>query len=69
MVSNKVEVYSLSAKKDGLAQAHYWSSDGTGDFDLAEAEGVHRGTKIIIHLKEDAKQYAIKHIVEGVVKK
>lgn len=69
MVADKVEVYSLSAKREGVAQAHYWSSDGTGEYDLREAEGVSRGTKIIVHLKENAKNYAIKHVIEGVVKK
>lgn len=69
MVSDKVEVYSLSATKDGGNQAHFWTSDGTGEYELSEAEGVDRGTKIIIHLKENAKNFAIKHVVEGIVKK
>lgn len=45
MVSDKVEVYSKSAVSD--EPAHQWISDGSGEFDLAEAEGVERGTKII----------------------
>lgn len=69
MVSDKVEVYSLSATKEGGNQAHYWLSNGTGEYELSEADGVARGTKIIIHLKDSAKNFAIKHVVEGIIKK
>jgi len=69
MVSDKVEVYSLSGTKAGKGQAHYWTSAGTGEFEISEADGVGRGTKIIIHLREDMKQFAIKHVIEGIVKK
>jgi hypothetical protein len=34
-------------------------------FDFAEADGVSRGTKVIIHLKDDCKRYALKTAVEG----
>jgi len=67
MVSDKVDVYSLSAKPNSVA--HYWTSTGSGDYEIAEAEGVSRGTKVIIHLKESEKNFAIKHVVEGIVKK
>jgi len=69
MVSEKVEVYSLSAKKDGTGQAIYWTSDGSGDYELGNADGCKRGTKVIIHLKDNAKEFSIKHVVEGIVKK
>jgi len=68
MVSDKVDVYSMSAKKDETV-AHYWSSNGTGEYEISEATGVARGTKVIIHLKETEKQFSIKHTVEGIVKK
>lgn len=68
MVSDKVEVYSLPANgkaEDGI----YWTSDGSGEYELGEATGCKRGTKIIIHLRDDAKEFSIKHVVEGIVKK
>lgn len=68
MVSDKVEVYSLpatGAAEDGI----YWTSDGSGEYELGSATGCTRGTKIIIHLKDDAKEFSIKHVVEGIVKK
>lgn len=67
MVSDKVEVYSMGAKID--SEPIFWTSDGSGSYELGKASGCKRGTKIIIHLKEDAKEFAIKHVVEGIVKK
>eukprot|EP00462_Mataza_sp_D1_P018710 CAMPEP_0175141596 /NCGR_PEP_ID=MMETSP0087-20121206/12233_1 /TAXON_ID=136419 /ORGANISM="Unknown Unknown, Strain D1" /LENGTH=707 /DNA_ID=CAMNT_0016425109 /DNA_START=142 /DNA_END=2265 /DNA_ORIENTATION=- len=68
MVATKVEVFSRTCKGD-VETAHYWSSDGSGDYSIAQATGVSRGTKIKIHLKESEKKFAIKHIIEGIVKK
>jgi len=35
-----------------------WISDGTGDFEVENIELAHRGSSIILHLREDALQYA-----------
>lgn len=69
MVSNKVEVFTLSGDAEKDVNAWHWSSDGEGVFDLSKAEGVNRGTKIIIHLKESCKEFSLKHQVEGIIKK
>lgn len=45
-----------------------WVSDGTGTYTISECPGLHRGTKIIIELKEDAHDYAQKWKVEGIIK-
>lgn len=37
----------------------------TGKYDISEAEGVQRGTKIVIHLKGDCYDYAKEDIVKG----
>ena len=37
----------------------------TGSYDIAEAEGVARGTKIIVHLKNDCRRFSLKTEVEG----
>lgn len=34
-------------------------------YELAEADGVERGTKISIHLKEDCRRFSLKTAVEG----
>ena len=34
-----------------------WSSDGTGEFEVADMERPERGTRVILHLKDDAHDY------------
>jgi molecular chaperone HtpG len=65
MVAEKVEVFSRQA---GEAQGHVWASDGLGTFTVAPADGVSRGTRIVLHLKDDAKDYLEDWKVEDVVK-
>eukprot|EP00123_Amoebidium_parasiticum_P006975 comp17791_c0_seq1/m.17845 comp17791_c0_seq1/g.17845 ORF comp17791_c0_seq1/g.17845 comp17791_c0_seq1/m.17845 type:complete len:704 (-) comp17791_c0_seq1:384-2495(-) len=57
MVGHKVKVYSKSATSEDN-KGHLWVSDGTGQYELSEADGVQRGTKIIIELRDDCKKYA-----------
>ncbi|OJW49631.1 MAG: molecular chaperone HtpG [Alphaproteobacteria bacterium 41-28] len=54
MVASQVDVISLRA---GKKEAHKWSSNGTDSFTVEKADLEHQGTKIILHLKEDAKEY------------
>lgn len=65
MAGEKVRVQSRSW--DG-SEGHEWASDGSGSFTVAAMEGLHRGTRIIIDLKEDAYEYAqqwkVKNIIE-----
>ncbi|XP_025962236.2 heat shock protein 75 kDa, mitochondrial isoform X3 [Dromaius novaehollandiae] len=67
MVADKVEVFSQSAEPGN--PGYHWSSDGSGVFEIAEASGVRTGTKIIIHLKEDCKEFANEDRVKEVVTK
>lgn len=41
------------------------SNPSSGMFEIAEASGVRTGTKIIIHLKEDCKEFANEDRVKG----
>jgi molecular chaperone HtpG len=66
MIANKVEVIS---RKFDEEKAHVWESDGSSNFKVAEAlENTPRGTKIILHLKDDASDFLdrfhIKHVVQ-----
>ncbi len=61
------EVRVQSRSWDG-SQGHEWKSDGSGSFTITEMDGLHRGTRVIIELKEDAHQYAQKWKVESVIK-
>jgi HSP90 family molecular chaperone len=65
MAGTKVRVQSRSW--DG-SEGHEWESDGSGSFTIKEETGLHRGTKIIVELKEDAHDYAVKWKVESIIK-
>ena len=65
MAGSKVRVQSRSW--DG-SEGHEWESDGSGSFTIKEESGLHRGTRIIVELKEDAHDYAVKWKVESIIK-
>ncbi len=66
MVAKSVKVYSHSWKTG--EPGHVWSSDGSGSYEIEETEGLSRGSKIVIELKDDCAEYAtdgrIKEILE-----
>ena len=57
IVSDTVEVYS---KREGDQVGHCWTSDGSGEFEISEVDEINleRGTRIVLHLKPEFKQYA-----------
>ncbi|XP_063046289.1 heat shock protein 75 kDa, mitochondrial [Engraulis encrasicolus] len=67
MVADKVEVFSQAA--DPTTPAYKWTSDGSGVFEIAEASGVRQGTKIVLHLKDDCKEFSAEDRVKEVVTK
>uniref|UniRef100_A0A8C9T0S5 TNF receptor-associated protein 1 n=1 Tax=Scleropages formosus TaxID=113540 RepID=A0A8C9T0S5_SCLFO len=67
MVADQVDVYSQSAEPG--SPGYKWSSDGSGVFEIAEASGVRQGTKIVLHLKEDCKEFSTEDRVKEVVTK
>lgn len=68
MVAEKVDVISRRAGSDS---AWKWSSDGKGSYeviavDLADAPA--RGTRVVLHLMNDAKKYTGKWAVEKIIR-
>ncbi|MGE0747797.1 MAG: molecular chaperone HtpG, partial [Rhodospirillales bacterium] len=65
MVADRVEVISRRAGED---QAWRWSSDGKGTFTVAEADKPDRGTRVILHLTQDADEFLepmrLSHVVK-----
>jgi molecular chaperone HtpG len=58
MVADKVDVIS---RKAGTTEASIWSSDGKGTYSVSPvdlSEAPQRGTRVVLHLMEDAKTYA-----------
>ncbi len=68
IVADKITVESRRA---GLpaAEGVRWSSDGTGEFDVAQIERAERGTSITLHLKEEAEDYLNAWKLKGVINK
>lgn len=67
MVASNVDVIT---KKAGEETAYKWSSDGSGEFDLAPAIKESNGTVIYIKLKdEEASEFASKHRIQNIVGK
>ena len=67
MVSDKVEIFSLSYKED--AKAVHWSCDGTPEYTMEETIKADRGTDIVLHINDEFKQYLEDATIEGLLKK
>jgi molecular chaperone HtpG len=68
MVAERVDVVSRRA---GADEAWLWSSDGRGSYSVSPVDVVDappRGTRITLHLMEDAKTYTSRWSVERIVK-
>jgi len=66
MVADKVEVFTRSWREgsEGLC----WASDGKGGYTIAPAEDAPaRGTRIVLTLKEDAKEFAREYRIRSLV--
>src|SRR5262245_45829068 len=64
MVADKVAVES---RKAGEAEGWRWESDGKGEFVVEPAEGIERGTRITLHLRQGEEDFLeperLRHIV------
>ncbi|MGE9294627.1 MAG: ATP-binding protein, partial [Puniceicoccales bacterium] len=56
MVAKEVKVFTHTWKQDG--EGLCWTSDGSGKYTIEPAEGQRRGTKIVITLLDDYKEFA-----------
>jgi molecular chaperone HtpG len=67
MVADKVTLYTRSHHQEG--ESLVWESDGVGSYTItAGEEDLSRGTKMVLHLKEDAYDYAKEETVQRVIK-
>lgn len=66
LVADRVEVISKAA---GQEQAYRWESDAKDSFTITPAEREGRGTTLILHLKEDAKEYAGAYRIKDVIRR
>ena len=56
MVAKRVRVYTHSWKKTGTHLV--WTSDGSGSYEIEAIKGQRRGCKVVIHLKDEDKEFS-----------
>ena len=66
MVSDKVEIYTKSFKD---ASGVYWSCDGSPEFELYDVDYNDRGTKIVLHINEDSKEFLEASRIKSILEK
>jgi molecular chaperone HtpG len=66
MVADTVEVIT---KKIGDEKAWKWTSDGKGEYEIAEAQRDAAGTTVTLHLNEAGREYADRWRIEGIIRK
>jgi molecular chaperone HtpG len=66
MVADKVAVHTRSWHADSPELV--WTSDGRSGYEIEETSGLDRGSKLVLHLKEDCAGYAsearVKHLIQ-----
>ncbi len=66
MVSDKVEIYTKSYKDESGV---YWSCDGSPEFELYQVDYNERGTKIVLHINEESKEFLESARIKGILEK
>lgn len=66
IVADRVQVITRRADADDAVQ---WISTGTGEFSIESVAREGRGTDVILHLKEDAKDFVEPHFLRNLISK
>ncbi|MCW3088027.1 MAG: htpG [Sediminibacterium sp.] len=67
MVSDKVEIFTKSHKE--AASGVYWSCDGSPEFELYDVDYNERGTKIVLHINEESKEFLEAGRIRGILER
>jgi molecular chaperone HtpG len=68
IVADRVEVYTRRAGAEP-AEGVRWESDGSGEFSVENVAVERRGTRVVLHLKEDATEFADAWRLRSLVKR
>ena len=68
IVADKVTVESRRAGLDASAAVR-WESEGEGEFTIENIEREERGTRVILHLKDDQTEFAESYRIESLIRK
>ena len=63
-----MEVFSKTAEDEVVVR---WMSEGDGEFEVSDVHnvGFTRGTKIVLHLRADCREFAREKEIENIIKK
>ncbi len=67
MVSDKVEIYSKSYKKN--AKAVKWTCSGTPEYTLEEPDRKDRGTEVVLYLDKDSREFLEENRINELLRK
>ena len=67
MVADSVEVVTRGYRKN--SEHLVWRSSGDGVFEITKGKGHRRGTKVVVSLREDAKEYSDPDVIRGILRK
>lgn len=66
MVSDQVTIYTKSHKE---GSGVYWSCDGSPEFELYDVDYDQRGTKIVLHINEESKEFLEANRIKGILER
>lgn len=67
MVSENIEIYTKSYRED--AAGVHWVSDGNSTYTIGDAEIKSRGTKIVMHLAPEEKEFTDEKVIKKLLEK
>lgn len=67
MAAKRVTVFSRSYRPEDTGWQ--WTSEGTGGYEIVPAGDLPRGTRIVLELKDDAREFARAETIEGLIKR
>ena len=68
IVADKVEVFTRRAGAKA-EEGVYWACSGEAEYELGDVQLKSRGTRVVLHLKADAKEYSSDWSVRSIIKK
>ena len=66
MVSDKVDIFTKSHKE---GSGVYWSCDGSPEFELYDVDYNERGTKIVLHISDENKEFLEAGRIKGILER
>ncbi len=67
MVADSVEVVTRGYRRN--SEHLIWRSSGDGVFEITKGKGHRRGTKVVVSLKEDAREYSDPDVIRDILRK